>query len=238
MRRLGSLGLVTGIAGLVAMVVVGGAALAADARVAVLDNRFEPRQVTINVGDAVTWEFDGNAPHSVTADDGSFDSHPQCSGSNIVGCSSPASPPFERTFSSAGTFAYHCKIHGAPGGGGMAGVVVVNAPGGGTAPTTAPPTTAAPSSTTTTRSAARQTTTTEALATSTSVDDTSTTTSSVTSTSTSTTVELTADTASDDDGGGVAAGWIVLGVLLAAGAAGGASYAIYQLIQSRRAGVG
>jgi len=84
--------------------------------------------VTIPVGDSVTWTNTGTAPHSVTADDGSFDSSPGCPG-NINACIQGGGT-YTHTFSTAGTFGYHCKVHA-----GMAGTVIVQAgatePGGG-----------------------------------------------------------------------------------------------------------
>lgn len=56
----------------------------------------------MNVGDVVTWRNNGSVPHTVTATNGSFDS-----GSLAAGNS------FQTTFTTAGTFAYSCQIHGA-----------------------------------------------------------------------------------------------------------------------------
>jgi hypothetical protein len=61
---------------------------------------FSPGAVTIAVGDTVTWHNSGQAPHTATAGDGSFDTgtiNPGGSGSH--------------TFNSAGTFSYICTIH-------------------------------------------------------------------------------------------------------------------------------
>ena len=66
-----------------------------------LENRFDPQSVTVGVGDNVIWRFeDGLNSHTVTADDGQFDT-----GSLAPGDSG------EFTFDEAGTFAYHCEIH-------------------------------------------------------------------------------------------------------------------------------
>ena len=124
-------------------------ALAAPAAVDVQDNQFVAASVTVTVGDTVTWTESGNAPHSVTADDGSFDSGPTC----LPNCLSHGAS-FAHTFTQAGTFAYHCKIHGAAGGLGMSGVVHVEAAPGST--TTAVPTSTTSSTATT---APRSTTT-------------------------------------------------------------------------------
>jgi|GEM_PF-1336498 len=83
-------------------------------KVEVDDNYFEPKTITIRVGDTVEWENEGQNPHTVTADDGSFDSGNLNSGDS-----------FSHTFTKAGKYAYYCKYHGAAGGVGMAGTVVV-----------------------------------------------------------------------------------------------------------------
>lgn len=87
------------------------------------DNSFVPATVTVTAGDTVTWTQSGANPHSVTADDGSFDSHPNC----LPACMSQGDT-FSHTFEEPGEFGYHCKVHGAPGEG-MAGTVVVEAAG-------------------------------------------------------------------------------------------------------------
>jgi LPXTG-motif cell wall-anchored protein len=82
---------------------------------------FNPSAVTIHVGDTVTWQHDSSSTmHSVTADDGSFDSSPNCPPTCLGANSS-----FSHTFNTAGTFRYYCKIHGGPGGAGMSGTVTV-----------------------------------------------------------------------------------------------------------------
>jgi plastocyanin len=103
---------------------------------AVISNfSFAPDPVTIPVGGSVKWTNDDNATHTVTADDGSFDS----GFTSLHGT-------FTRTFTQAGTFAYHCNVHSS-----MQGTVKVEAA---TTTTTAAPTTtttAAPTTTTTAR---------------------------------------------------------------------------------------
>jgi hypothetical protein len=61
---------------------------------------FSPPSVTIAVGDTVTWHNSGQAPHTATANDGSFDT-----GTINAGGSG------SHTFNSAGTFSYICTIH-------------------------------------------------------------------------------------------------------------------------------
>lgn len=61
---------------------------------------FNPKQVHTPVGKEVVWTFDdGGLEHTVTADDGSFDSGRKGSGQ------------FKQVFSRAGTTAYHCSVH-------------------------------------------------------------------------------------------------------------------------------
>ncbi|HVM10843.1 MAG TPA: plastocyanin/azurin family copper-binding protein [Actinomycetota bacterium] len=96
-----------------------------DGDVTVRDSSYDPPTVTISPGQKVRWTSQGGLPHTITADDGSFDSHPAC-GSG--GACMTAGQTYERTFPTAGTFRYYCKLHGSPGGSGMAGTVVVTAP--------------------------------------------------------------------------------------------------------------
>jgi plastocyanin len=88
----------------------------------VQDNRFVAPSITITAGDSVTWSVSGVGTHSVTADDGSFDSSPACPTS----CLSHGST-FSHTFSIPGTYPYYCRIHGGPGGIGMSGAITVTA---------------------------------------------------------------------------------------------------------------
>ncbi|MCL4836407.1 MAG: hypothetical protein KJ058_00390 [Thermoanaerobaculia bacterium] len=83
-------------------------------------NLFAPANLTIQAGDVVRWTNTG-AIHNVVADDGSFTSGEPSGGAWV----------FSHTFPSAGSFPYHCSLHGAPGGVGMAGVVTVQGGGGG-----------------------------------------------------------------------------------------------------------
>lgn len=136
-------------------------ARAANAPLDVTDNEFRPASARIVAGDTAVWTHRGANPHSITADDGSFDSHPNCQTPGLVGCMA-GGQQYQRTFSQPGTVRYHCKIHGSPGGVGMSGVIEVVAPGSNTTaapppPPTAPPTTRA---TPTTRAPAPTTTTT------------------------------------------------------------------------------
>jgi plastocyanin len=67
--------------------------------------KFAPSSVTIRAGSLVTWNFkETTAPHSITADDGSFDS---C---QMVGVPGTVTD-FTVMFSKTGTFKYHCRVH-------------------------------------------------------------------------------------------------------------------------------
>src|ERR671912_779549 len=68
--------------------------------VSVVDFAFEPATVTVPAGATVTWTNTGSRPHTVTADDGSFDS----------GRLDPGEQ-FSQTFDQLGTFTYHCGFH-------------------------------------------------------------------------------------------------------------------------------
>ena len=98
---------------------VAGPAYAATS-VSIVDFSFQPSSVTISAGESVIWTNNGQAAHTVTADNGSFDSSPNCP-SNLSDCMQPGDS-YTHTFSSAGTFAYHCKVHPS-----MTGTVVVEA---------------------------------------------------------------------------------------------------------------
>jgi plastocyanin len=80
----------------------------------IADNSFSPNKVTVPVGATVVWTHKGQRPHTVTADDGSFDSDKLENGAS-----------FKQTFAKAGTFPYFCKFHGGKGSEGMAGAIVV-----------------------------------------------------------------------------------------------------------------
>jgi len=99
--------------------------LAADQAVDIAGFAFSPQSVTVDVGETVTWTNADAQGHTATADDGSFDT------GTIAGSASKSV-----TLASAGTVAYHCKIHPT-----MTGTIVVQAAagGGGTPGATVPP---------------------------------------------------------------------------------------------------
>ena len=89
---------------------------------------FSPATVNVSVGDTVTWTNNepGAVPHTASSDTaGVFDSGNLGTGQS-----------FSRTFTQAGTFAYHCNVHP-----GMTGSVIVAAAA---ATTPAPGATSAP----------------------------------------------------------------------------------------------
>ena len=91
-----------------------GAAAGQPAAVKLVNTTFTPAQLTVKVGTTVVWTSEDNAPHTVTADDGSFDSGNMKKGDS-----------FKFTFTKAGTYPYYCAYHGAAGGGGMSGTITV-----------------------------------------------------------------------------------------------------------------
>jgi plastocyanin len=116
-----------------------GGALAANQTVMALQgpNRFVQKDVTVSVGETVTWT-NGGGSHNVVFDDGSFTEPASATG--------PGSAwPVSRTFTTAGVFSYYCVIHGGPGGQGMSGTVTVVAPGG-NPPPSGPPQNSPPTS--------------------------------------------------------------------------------------------
>ncbi|HEX5825312.1 MAG TPA: cupredoxin family copper-binding protein [Candidatus Limnocylindrales bacterium] len=119
-------------AGLAALLMaVGGVSnvVAADHPVDIAGFAFSPGSVTVAVGDTVTWSNADVQSHTATADDASFDT-----GTIAGGTSKSVS------FATAGTFAYHCKIHPS-----MTATIVVDAAAQpSAAPTPAPPAAATP----------------------------------------------------------------------------------------------
>jgi plastocyanin len=110
--------------GVLAVTVVG-SVLAAEEPVTIEGFAFDPADLTVSVGDTITWSNKDSAAHTATADGGSFDTGAIASGSAT-----------SVTFATAGTFTYHCSIHPT-----MTGRVVVQAAsGGGGGRATTPPT--------------------------------------------------------------------------------------------------
>ncbi|HEX5014827.1 MAG TPA: cupredoxin domain-containing protein [Candidatus Limnocylindrales bacterium] len=92
----------------------------------IVDFAFEPDALEVQAGTTVTWQNRGDAPHTVTASDGSFDSGMIAAGAT-----------YARTFDSPGTFAFACTFHPD-----MTGTVIVSA--GAASPTTAATSSASP----------------------------------------------------------------------------------------------
>src|SRR5215210_3539231 len=125
MERLrGRLGMLVGLftACSLATLTAGVGWLGADAQggaaVTIVDFAFQPASLEVPVGTTVTWTNSGEAPHTVTADDGAFDSGRLAPGAS-----------FSQTFDTAGTVTYHCEIHP-----NMMGTIVVTAASGVQAP--------------------------------------------------------------------------------------------------------
>jgi plastocyanin len=68
--------------------------------VAIKDFAFGPADIQAKVGDVITFTNGDSAPHTATLDDGS------CSTGNIASGGSDG-----LTFTAAGTYPFHCKIH-------------------------------------------------------------------------------------------------------------------------------
>ena len=85
--------------------------------VIVENNDFDPSSLTVAPGASVVWAWSsGGTTHNVTFDDG------EASGNRSDGT-------YERTFATAGTYPYHCTLHGTATSG-MRGVVTVATSGG------------------------------------------------------------------------------------------------------------
>jgi len=77
--------------------------------VAISDYSFKPATITISPGTRVVWTQKDDDPHTVTADDGSFDSKGLGQGDT-----------YARVFDKPGRYPYHCSAHPF-----MKGVVIV-----------------------------------------------------------------------------------------------------------------
>ena len=89
-------------------------------------NQFQPPTMTVPPGTTVRWMNMGRNPHTVTADDKSFDSGDIAAGQS-----------WSHKFDKPGTYKYHCTHHQ-----GMTGTLIVGTPpqGPGGAPAPVPPT--------------------------------------------------------------------------------------------------
>ena len=86
------------------------------AAIAGLTDTWDPADVTVSVGDTVTWTWSGSADgHNVLGvDDTAINSGDKS-----------ADGSYSYTFATAGTFNYYCTVHGTADGAGMAGTVTV-----------------------------------------------------------------------------------------------------------------
>jgi plastocyanin len=68
--------------------------------VSIRDFSFEPAQLSVEPGTTVTWTNEGNEPHTVTADNGLFDSRVLNPGES-----------YSVQFDGMGTVTYYCTLH-------------------------------------------------------------------------------------------------------------------------------
>jgi plastocyanin len=103
-------------------------AAADDASVKIANINFSPGEVSIRVGEKVTWNWAGpDRNHTVTSDSGqadSFESHPGVPTAAVT--DGPPGETFSHTFSQTGTFSYNCRVH--PSMRGKVNVVAAGAP--------------------------------------------------------------------------------------------------------------
>jgi plastocyanin len=100
--------------------------------VVIRDGQFQPQESYLGVGDTMVFiHDDGDAVHTVTADDGSFDSSPGCETGAEKDCLT-AGETWKYKFATVGRFPIHSKTHPE-----VKGVIVVVEKG--TGPSTAPP---------------------------------------------------------------------------------------------------
>jgi plastocyanin len=89
-------------------------------QVSIQDFFFSPADVTVEPGTTVTWVNEGNVPHTVTSDDGQFDSGVLMPGDS-----------YTVMFKGQGTITYHCAIHPSMTGSVTVGTPAMGAGGGG-----------------------------------------------------------------------------------------------------------
>jgi plastocyanin len=73
---------------------------AAGGTIVAKDIAYNPTEITVKVGDTITFKNEDGFAHTFTADDGAFDS------GNVDG-----GGEFQFTPDAAGSIAFHCKIH-------------------------------------------------------------------------------------------------------------------------------
>ena len=79
-------------------------------QVSISNMAFSPPAISVSKGATVTWTNNDSVAHTVTSDNGKFNSSQLSNGGK-----------FQFTFSESGTFSYHCSIHPS-----MTGKVIVN----------------------------------------------------------------------------------------------------------------
>jgi plastocyanin len=84
--------------------------LSSSAAVEMKDMAFDPSVIHLKVGGTVTWDNVDSVNHKVVSDDGTEFSSAELANGQA----------FSHTFSTAGTYAYHCSIHPS-----MTGTIVV-----------------------------------------------------------------------------------------------------------------
>lgn len=77
-----------------------GATASSGTTVSIAGFAFSPNELHAKVGDTITWTNNDSMSHTVTSDTDAFDSGTLAPGKT-----------FTHTFTTAGTFAYHCNIH-------------------------------------------------------------------------------------------------------------------------------
>ena len=82
------------------VVMAPGATAQGTTTVSIQDFFFSPANVSVPAGTTVTWVNEGNVPHTVTSDDGQFDSGVLMPGDS-----------YTVMFKGQGTITYHCAIH-------------------------------------------------------------------------------------------------------------------------------
>jgi plastocyanin len=73
---------------------------ASEVSVAVVDDDYEPRELTVRPGTTITWKFEGDRPHTITDDRDRFDSGTLDRGAEWV-----------QTFDEPGEYFYYCVLH-------------------------------------------------------------------------------------------------------------------------------
>ena len=103
---------------LMALLLVAPVARAVTITILVGDNYYSPLNATAKVGDVVKWQYvtGSSHPHPTSSDNGAWSTF-------VISATTPTN---SLTFTTAGTYPYHCDLHGAPGLG-MYGTLTVTA---------------------------------------------------------------------------------------------------------------